>query len=437
MSHIEYAARTFGLEPRAPGCPKPATLPVPEPGRILALIGPSGCGKSLALRQLLTPDARQVMPLARKELGAPVLELFAPGMDSESVLRALARAGLADGRLWCMKARYLSAGEQRRLELARALAGMRPGGLLIADEFDAHLDCTTARVLAQNLRRIAVRDNLRLAVSTHRLEVLPCLAPDLLLEVDGAYTLARQVPASRDVADEIEIARGCLRDYARFERWHYLGPGRPGPTSDVFVAMHEGRAVGIALFGYPHLLIAARSQAMPQFAPASVLNEGAAGLNRDVRLLQRVVVDPRFRGIGVSRRLIRHGLENVNARYVECIAQMGEFSDFLLAAGFERAGEVAPPATVRSLLKFVVEHGIELDQLLQPRDRRACLKNLPEAQAARLLRLLHAVARSRIQTGFGSLRRSRRAVCEPLLRKALARLHARPSYFLWTRRGSA
>jgi ABC-type nitrate/sulfonate/bicarbonate transport system ATPase subunit len=436
MSHIDYAARTFGLEPRAPKPPTPATLPLPEPGRILAVVGPSGCGKTLALRQLLTPGAREVLPLTRRELATPVLELFEPGMDSESVLRALARAGLADGRLWCMRARHMSAGELRRLELARALAGMQPGDLLLADEFDAHLDGTTARVLAQNLRRVARRGNLRLAVSTHRAEVLPYLAPNELLEVDGAATRVLEVPKPRELADEIEIVRGCQRDYAQFERWHYLGPGRPGPTSDVFLARHEGRAVGVALFGYPHLLIAARTKAIPEFAPVRVMGEGAAGLNRDVRLLQRVVVDPRFRGVGVSRLLIRHGFEYVSARHIECIAQMGEFSDFLLAAGFTRAGEVAPPAAVRGLVNFARKHGIDLEQLIEPHARRTCLESLPEATAARLVRLLHAVAKSRIQTGFGSLRRSGGAFGEPLLRKALARLSARPGYFLWTR-GSA
>jgi ABC-type nitrate/sulfonate/bicarbonate transport system ATPase subunit len=433
MSHIDYAARTFGLELRAPKPPTPATLPLPEPGHILVVVGPSGCGKTLALAQLVTPQTREMLPLTRKELGTSVLELFGAHLGSESVLRALARAGLADGRLWCMKARHLSAGEQRRLELARALACAQPGDLLVADEFDTHLDCTTAQVLAQNLRRIARGGKLRLVVSTHRAEVLPYLAPDCLLEIDGAETQALAIPARRELADEIEIIRGSLRDYARFERWHYLGPGRPGPTSDVFIARHEGRPVGIALFGYPHLLIAARARALPEFAPARVMGEGAAGLNRDVRLLQRVVVDPRFRGIGISRRLIRHGLGHTNTRYVECIAQMGEFSDFLLAAGFERAGCIPPPAAVRALLNFTREHGIDPAQLIEPRSRNACLQHLPDAAAARLSRLLHAVARSRIQTGFGSLRRGGCTFGEPLLRKALARLHACPAYFLWTR----
>jgi GNAT superfamily N-acetyltransferase len=196
--------------------------------------------------------------------------------------------------------------------------------------------------------------------------------------------------------------------------------------------LHEGRAVGIALFGYPHLLLAARARALPQFSVARIKAAGAAGLNRDVRLLQRVVVDPRFRGVGISRLLIRHGLSHVDAPWVECVAQMGEFSDFLLDAGFVPAGEVAPPLSVRVLTRFAGRHGIDLRLLVEPRSRRALLNTLPAKVAASLTRKLASVARSRIQTGFGSMR-GRREFTQPLLRKALARLGARPAYFLWTR----
>lgn len=430
MTHTEYAADTFGLRLTAPACPEPAVLPLPALGEILAVVGPSGCGKTLALRRLNA--AREVVPLTRKQLGKPVLELFDGALTSASVLRALARCGLADGRLWCMKARHLSAGEQRRLELALAIAGMSPGELLVADEFDAHLDCITACVVAQNLQRIAVRIGLRLAVSTHRPETLAYLAPDRLVQIDGSQTVTLPVPQARDMADELVFTRGRLADYARFERWHYLGPGRPGPTSDVFVASHAGRAVGIVLIGYPHLLLSGRAAALPQFAPLRLKTDGAAGLNRDVRLLQRVIVDPRYRGIGVARLLIAHALGQIAAPYVECVAQMGEFSDFLQAAGFARAGEIAPPPSARALADFAARHGVDVRQLVRRRQRRALLKNLPARVADQLTQKMYAVARSRIQTGFGSLRKRGR-IPESVLCRALARVSARPAYFLWTR----
>ena len=436
MSHIDYASSTFGFEPQVPKRPKPAWLPCPKPGEIVAVIGPSGAGKSLALAALAGPGRREISRLRSEDLATPVLDLFDPGRPSEEVLRTLARVGLADGRLWGMDAGGLSAGECRRLELALAICGAKPGTLLIADEFDAHLDSVTARALAQNLRRIAARAQLRVAASTHRPEVLPQLAPDYLFEIDNGKARQLPAPAPADLGDEIEIVPATVRDYDAFAHWHYLGPGRPGPTSEVWLARHGGRAVGIAMFGYPHLLLAARAIALPEFAPARIRSDGAAGLNASVRLLQRVVVDPRFRGIGVSRRLITHGLRHVGVPYVECIAQMGAFSEFLTGAGFERVCDMPPPRAARRLTEFCRTHGISATALLDSAARRTLLAYLPDAAARQLARLLNRLVQSRIETGHGCLRGKPDADHEPLLRRALARLSAHPAYFLWTQKES-
>ncbi|MCB9895878.1 MAG: hypothetical protein H6839_15635 [Planctomycetes bacterium] len=432
MSHIDYASRTFGFDPQRPQRPKPARLPLPEQGEILVVTGPSGAGKSLALSALASPGSREITHLRSEDLATPVLDLFDPGSPSEEVLRTLARVGLADGRLWRMHAGDLSAGECRRLELALAICGAGPGTLLVADEFDAHLDATSARVLAQNLRGIAVRRKLRVAASTHREEVLPLLAPSRLFAIASGKAAELPPPEPADLGDAIEIVAGRVRDYDAFAHWHYMGPGRPGPSSDVWLAKYEGEPVGIAMFGYPHLLLGARAKALPRYSPARIRSDGARGLNADVRLLQRVVVDPRFRGIGVSRRLIRHGLEHAGVPHVECVAQMGAFSDFLLAAGFRRVCEVPPPKAARRLSDFCRVQGISPQALLDGNARRLLLAYLPEPASATLQRLLDKLVQSRIETGNGWRRGHSGADREPLLRKALARLCACPAYFLWT-----
>ena len=431
-SHIEYASSVFGFDPPVSRCPVPAELPQPEPGGITIVIGPSGAGKTLALRALLTPDARELVPLPVAAVTAPVLELFDPDLPTDQVLRVLARVGLADGRLWRMQAGDLSAGECRRLELALAICGAKRGSLLIADEFDAHLDSTSARALAQNLRRIALRLGLRVAASTHRPETLAQLAPSRLFEIRSGVANEHVPPPAADLCDEIEIVQGTVRDYADFEHWHYLGPGRPGPNSGVFLARHNGRAVGIVMFGYPHLLLSARALVLPQFAPGCIRSGGASALNQQVRVLQRIVVDPHYRGLGIARRLIAHGLSQLDVPYVECIAQMGEFSDFLLAPGFRRVCEMPPPRAALRLLKFAEQHGFAAQALVDPAVRELLIKYLPEPVSAQLTRLLRALVHSRIETGHGSLRGQPGSDHEPLLHKALARINARPIYFLWT-----
>ncbi|MBZ0137296.1 MAG: hypothetical protein K8I27_13095 [Planctomycetes bacterium] len=430
MSHLDYAARTFGLDPRAIVHPPQAvSLPLPEPGETLAVIGPSGAGKTLALRACMNAHNGLELPtLSDEQLDSPVLALFGTQLPGERVLRNLARMGLADGRLWRMRARDLSAGEYRRLQLALALVAESPSRLLMIDELDAHLDAVTARVIARNLCRMVRRSALRLVVSTHRPEILPDLQPARVLRIDDGIASDLPAPPPLEIADEIEFARGRVRDYARFATWHYLGGGRPGPTSDVFLALHERRAIGIAMFGYPHLLLGARNTALPEFAPGRIRAGGAGGLNANVRLLQRVVIEPRFRGIGAASRLIRYGLENISAPIVECVAQMGAFSDFLLAAGFVRAGEVKAPPSVRGLRAFLRRHGIGHEALL----REDLSDRLAPELVAELERHIRNVVRTRIQTGFGS-RRKGGGLPDGAARKALARVGATPGYFLWRR----
>jgi GNAT superfamily N-acetyltransferase len=314
------------------------------------------------------------------------------------------------------------------LRIALALCELAPGQLLIADEFDAHLDELTACAIAQTLRRL----QLRLAVSTHNPATLPYLAPATLIEIDGG---ARELspPAPRDLADDLEIVPGRALDWRRFKHWHYLGESRPGPTCAVWLARLRGRECGIVMFGYPHLYLSARARALPErFTVAGVRTTGASALNSEVRLLQRVVVDPRLRGLGIATRLIEHGLQALDVPYVECIAQMGAFSDFLLRAGFQRVCAMAPPPQARALLRFCERRDIPPRALADPVARDAILEALPDADRVALQRHLNALAVSRVNTGHGSLRR-RGDVGEPALHAALARLGARPEYFLWTR----
>ncbi len=427
MSHTEFAAQTFGMLLAEPSPPVRFELPLPAPGATLAVTGPSGAGKTLALNALAYAHGGLLLP----ELphgDQRVLEAFPPALPGEVVLRNLARAGLADGRLWRMRTHQLSAGERQRLRIALALSTLAPGQLLLADEFDAHLDELTACAIAQTLRRIGVR----LAVSTHNPATLSYLAPATLIEIDGGARELRP-PTPRDMADEIEIVPGRALDWQRFKHWHYLGESRPGPSCAVWLARLRGRECGIVMFGYPHLYLSARAQALPErFHVAGIRTNGVSALNREVRLLQRVVVDPRLRGLGVATRLIKHGLQALDMPYVECIAQMGAFSDFLLRAGFRRVCAMEPPPQARALLRFCERRDIPARALRDPAARSAILDALPQDDRAALQRLLRALGESRVNTGHGSLRR-RGDVGEQALHAALARLGARPEYFLWTR----
>ncbi|MFI8824353.1 ribosomal protection-like ABC-F family protein [Streptomyces sp. NPDC053431] len=116
-----------------------------EPGERLLVTGPNGAGKTTLLRVLageITPDAGTVkvpdrVGLLRQDTAPPtdprtVAEAFGTGREEE-----LLALGLFAARDLTVPVRYLSAGQRRRLELARLVT--RPADLLLLDEPTNHL----------------------------------------------------------------------------------------------------------------------------------------------------------------------------------------------------------------------------------------------------------------------------------------------------------
>lgn len=169
------------------------------PGEVVALAGPSGCGKSTALGLLMgfwTPTdgeirvgERQLWELEptswRAQLAwvaqepalvsgtvADNVALGDPAASPEAIISALRRAGgaqLPPGRLVEDAGQNFSAGEIRRIAVARALLRIEAGArLLVLDEPTAGLDADTEAQVIDGVRRSGAGA----LVVTHREAVL-------------------------------------------------------------------------------------------------------------------------------------------------------------------------------------------------------------------------------------------------------------------------
>lgn len=204
-----------GIELTYPGRSVPALMiPAMEikPGEKVALYGPSGCGKSTALSLLLgfeSPDQgtcevggsnlAQIDPVAWRHriawvpqsprlIAGTLIDNVTLGLDSvpqTEIDRALADVGLNEfdqERLLSEHSRDVSAGERRRIALARALLRVRCDGawLVLLDEPTAGLDAAREQEIVRSFAQLGVT----LLLVSHRPETLTLV--DRVIELDLA-----------------------------------------------------------------------------------------------------------------------------------------------------------------------------------------------------------------------------------------------------------
>lgn len=163
------------------------------PGQIVFITGSSGSGKSTILR-LIREDIEQddmahVLCFDRLPAIAdkPLVDCF-PNRPLEQTLKWLSLAGLNDAFVMLRKPSELSDGQRYRLRLAQVMA-MTDTDILpdirkvvLADEFCASLDRTTAKVIARNVRKWVNTANVCFVAATTHDDLLEPLAPDVLIE---------------------------------------------------------------------------------------------------------------------------------------------------------------------------------------------------------------------------------------------------------------
>lgn len=150
MISVRIAAKDFGTTPVL----RDVVFDLRE-GEVLAILGPSGIGKSTLLRIVAGIDRDFSGTVTRPERLTMVfqepmllpwrtavenLTLLHPDLTRAGAMEALAQVGIADKA--DVFPRQLSLGQQRRVALARAIAGV-PRALILDEPF-ASLDAATA-----------------------------------------------------------------------------------------------------------------------------------------------------------------------------------------------------------------------------------------------------------------------------------------------------
>ena len=145
----------------------------------------------------------------------------------------------------------------------------------------------------------------------------------------------------------LELVVGSLADYKALGEHHYRAK-RPATATRVLVFRHtrqsavdrflnrpaEPTPVAVLVESLPSLSCKMRNWALhDRYGSWLCPRQRATLLNREVRVISRVVVHPRWRGFGLAVRLVRAALESPTTIYTEALAAMGRVNPF-----FEHAG---------------------------------------------------------------------------------------------------
>ncbi|MHC4435941.1 MAG: hypothetical protein ACYS3S_01180 [Planctomycetota bacterium] len=226
------------------------------------------------------------------------------------------------------------------------------------------------------------------------------------------------------VCENLQIMPGCLYDYKRLSRYHYRG-GHPGPASAIFVMNRPGCEipVGVIVYSTAPAVLELRNIATNHIFAGLDRNTQLGLINANIRRISRVIIEPRFRGLGLASRLVRETMPLVNVPIVEALAVMGWVNPF-----FERAGMKAYKAEVSAAGVQFIEAlsiiGIEQAELLDPEQVQHKFDRLDDSQA----RFIEQQVRHFLKS------HGRRRDMPPGIERTryiLTKLTARPVYYIW------
>jgi GNAT superfamily N-acetyltransferase len=220
-----------------------------------------------------------------------------------------------------------------------------------------------------------------------------------------------------------------MSDYERLARHHYR-EDRPAVVSAVF-AVRPRRAVGclgrgpagVIVYAMPSPRLELRGVATNYCFAGFDRQTGLALLNHNVRCIARVIVEPRWRGIGLASRLVRETMPLLNVPMIEALGVMPLVNPFLEKAGMRAFPPRVPVEHIELLEAFSIL-GIEENALVDPGAVQSRLEQLAGPAGDFL--------EARIQQ-FLKSHGTRRTMPAGIARTRyiLGKLAQRPAYYVW------
>jgi hypothetical protein len=226
----------------------------------------------------------------------------------------------------------------------------------------------------------------------------------------------------------MKIVPGCFDDYKQLAHYHYR-QSRPGPYEKIFVLRNDSlraarnKTLGVIVYSMPYIGLEIRSLVMDNFFIGFDKDTQLGLINKNIRCISRLIIDPRFRGLGLAKRLVQQTMPKMNVPIIEAVATMGWVNPFLEKAGM-KPYTWKPSQRFTQFIEALSIIGIEDRDLLDSQTVHRKLSRLKGEQAGFIEREI-----KRFLKGCG-----RRRNMPPGLERTrfiLSRLNTRPVYYVW------
>ena len=231
------------------------------------------------------------------------------------------------------------------------------------------------------------------------------------------------------VTSPLEIVPAGIEDYRRLAAFHYRSAEICVHTAIYAVRdMHPVRGrfdglVGVIVYTMPAPAVELRNVATNGCFCGLGRRMSLQLVNENLRCISRIVIEPRYRGLGLATRLVAETMPKLNVPIIEAMAVMAHVNPFFEKAGMKPFIGKQSPRTVR-LIEAVGMVGIGEDEFIDPQTVQAKLDNLDKAQTRFIDRQMNSFLQS-----YG-----KRRYMKPSLERTrfvLSRLSARPVYYIW------
>jgi hypothetical protein len=227
------------------------------------------------------------------------------------------------------------------------------------DEFAACLDRDTAKIISFNLQKIARSHGKAVIVATTHSDLVVDLSPSVtVFKRFGEEIQIEYFPDSHvdecSLIRELKVEEGNRQDWEKLCSFHYRGH-KTSVVRKIFQLIRGRELCGVIVYTYPPPACFGRRLVLPRMSMQEI--------NQKLSTINRIVVHPKYRTVGLGAKLIRESLPLVGTEFVELIAVMAKYSPFAEKAGMKRIGQQTEVKSVVKISQTLSSLGFDVQLL--------------------------------------------------------------------------